>query len=158
MITRTFLARLINGVGLEDALHGEKRVVRVSETLVEFDDVEGDKLVQIKRGLDDLTDLLRLKAFRDSGACAVDELGVKRVNIEADVDGAVERLHIVDEVGNIEDTDVVLVDRLSFKGIDVADAAVRQLLETKLAQVHATGPVLLLHACADGEWRAVGVA
>lgn len=74
------------------------------------------------------------------------------------MDGAVERLHVVDEVGNIEDTDVVLVDRLFFKGVDVADTAISQLLEAKLAQVHATSPVLLLHACADGEWRAVGVA
>ena len=117
--------------------------------LVEFDNVKGNKFVEIECRTDDGSDLFRLQTVGHSGSRAVHEFRVQGIHVKTNVDGSLQLLDVVNQVRHIEHTDVIFIDGLSFEFVNVAYTAIGQLVELQLTQIHATGPMLLFHARAN---------
>ena len=129
-----------------------------SEFFVELDAIQGHELVYIEGSYDDLSDLLGHHAIGHRSSSAANEGWIKTVNVEADVDGAVQLLDVINHAGHVQVADVLLADSLFLEIIDVANANVGQLVELEFAEAHAGGPMLLLHAAADRKGCSMGVA
>ena len=74
------------------------------------------------------------------------------------MDGPCKSFDEVDTIWCVQNSDVLRLDSLSLKLVNVANADVRELVEVECAETHATSPVLVLHAADNRKRRTVLVA
>ena len=98
-----------------------------------------------------------MHAVVNTSARAANVARVKCVYVEADMNGLVHFADIIDHLLHIVMLDVVLLNGLTLKVINVTNAHVHKVAEVKFAQIHPGCPVLLLQTRSNAQWHAVGV-